>query len=66
MANVYIYGMRLRGYGLGCQPKNGFVLRLDDETGKYHDKLAYDRRLTKEEESNYELDYLGEKLGGLK
>lgn len=36
---TYIYGMRLRGYSPGCQPKEGLVMRLDDRTGKYHDKL---------------------------
>ena len=59
-ALTYIYGMRLRGYSPGCQPKDGLIMRLDDRTGKYYDKLAYDRKLTEKEVSNYELDYLGE------
>ena len=61
----YIYGMRLRGYSPGCQPKDGLVMRLDDRTGKYHDKLSYNRRLTEKEERDYELDYLGELPGVL-
>lgn len=62
---VYIYGMRLRGYAPGCQPMDGLLMRLDDRTGKYHDKLAYDRKLTEKEVRNYELDFLFETgLGG--
>ena len=55
---MYKYGMRLRGFSIGCQPKDGFVERLDDETGKYHDILLYDRPLTKKELSDYELDFI--------
>lgn len=54
-----IYGMRLRGFSIGCQPKEGFVDRQDDPTGKYHDILIYDRKLTDNELAEYELDYLG-------
>ena len=58
----YRYGMRLRGFSPGCQPKEGFVERQDDESGKYHDILIYDRPLTDKELADYELDFLG---GGL-
>lgn len=54
----YYYGMRLRGFSIGCQPMNGLVRRVDDNTGKYYDILIYNRRLTEKEESAYELDYL--------
>ena len=54
-----IYGMRLRGFSIGCQPKEGFVDRQDDPTGEYHDILIYDRKLTDKELAEYELDYLG-------
>ena len=54
------YGMRLRGFSPGCQPKEGFVERQDDTTGKYHDIVIYSRRLTEKEVKDYELDYLGE------
>lgn len=57
----YRYGMRLRGFSPGCQPKSGFVEREDDPTGKYYDILVYDRRLTDKEVDSYELDYLGER-----
>lgn len=56
------YGMRLRGFSPGCQPKEGFVERQDDDTGKYYDILIYNRTLTEKEVADYELDYLG---GGL-
>ena len=58
----YRYGMRLRGFSPGCQPKEGFIDRQDDDTGKYHDILIYNRPLTEKELADYELDYLG---GGL-
>ena len=52
------YGMRLRGFSLGCQPMDGFICREDDVTGKYHDILVYDRPLTGEEIWDYELEAL--------
>lgn len=56
---MFLYGMRLRGFSPGCQPKEGFVERQDDVTGKYHDILVYDRELTEDELKNYELDFIG-------
>lgn len=55
----YRYGMRLRGYSIGCQPR-GVIDREDDPTGRYHDIIVYDRELTAREVEEYELDYLGE------
>jgi len=55
----YKYGMRLRGFSIGCQP-SGVVKRLDDETNFYYDIIVYDRELADKEVSDYELDYLGE------
>ena len=54
----YYYGMRLRGFSPGCQPKEGLVRRIDSTSKKYYDILIYDRELTKKEETNYELDYI--------
>lgn len=54
----YIYGMRLRGFSIGCQPKNGLLRREDDTTGKYHDIIVYDRELTQQETADYELDFI--------
>lgn len=58
----YRYGMRLRGFSIGCQPKKGFIERTDDTSGRYYDILAYDRQLTQEEVEAYELDYIGREI----
>lgn len=54
----YKYGMRLRGFSIGCQPMNGLIEREDDPTGRYYDVLVYGRQLTEEEQNNYELDFI--------
>lgn len=51
------YGMRLRGYSIGAQPK-GVLRREDDPTGKYHDIIVYERQLSADEVEAYELDEL--------
>lgn len=56
---LYKYGMRLRGFSIGCQPMDGFYERQDDRSGWYHDILLYTRKLTDEEVEQYELDYIG-------
>lgn len=56
----YEYGMRLRGFAPMCQPKNGLLERADDDTGRYYDKLIYDRKLTDKEIADYELDFIRE------
>lgn len=55
---MWMYGMRMRPFGIGCQPKDGLVKFYATE-GKYHSVLVYNRRLTKEEIYQYELDCLG-------
>ena len=55
---MYKYGMRLRGFSIGCQPMQGFMERQDDPTGKYWDILVYDRELSEQEVQDYELDRL--------
>ena len=57
---MYVYGMRLRGFSIGCQPMKGLIKRMDDYTGNYHDLIGYDRELTEQELQDYELDYIGE------
>lgn len=57
---MYKYGMRLRGFSIGCQPMTGLVRREGDPTGKYHDILIYNRMLNDNEQDAFELDYLGE------
>lgn len=56
----YIYGMRLRGFSIGCQPMRGLHHREDDPAGRYHDILVYDRPLTEQEMNDYELDFIKE------
>lgn len=53
----FYYGMRLRGYSPGAQPK-GVLRREDDTTGRYHDIIVYDRRLSADEIRDYELEEL--------
>lgn len=56
----YVYGMRLRGFSIGCQPMEGLQERRDDITGKYYDLLVYDRKLSEDELRAYELDFIQE------
>lgn len=53
----YRYGMRLRGFSPGAQPKE-VLRREDDTTGKYYDIIVYDRQLSAAEIADYELDDL--------
>lgn len=57
---VYKYGMRLRGFSIGCQPMVGLVRREDDTLKVYYDILVYDRPLKDKEMDDYELDRLGQ------
>lgn len=64
----YLYGMRLRGFSPGCQPKDGFVECLTETSEnhelwqkyfeRYYDLLMYDHKLSETELAEYELDYL--------
>ena len=57
----YLYGMRNRGFSIGCQPMDGLIKRRDDYIkGRYHDILVYGRKLTQKELDDYELDFLDE------
>ena len=56
------YGMRIRGFSIGFQPMDGFIEIQDDPSGKYHDILVYDRKLTDEETRHYSLDLIGEDM----
>ena len=60
---LYKYGMRLRGFSIGCQPMKNFFERRDDDgkSGRrYHDIILYTEKLTDRELMDYELDFLGE------
>lgn len=62
---AYKYGMRLRPYGIGCQPKDGFVCVAEGGTigsHRYHNFVYYISKLDSETAANYELDYLGVKF----
>lgn len=54
----YKYGMRLRGFSIGCQPIDGLIERVNDETNKYRDIIIYNRKLTEKETKDYELDFI--------
>lgn len=58
---AYKYGMRLRGFSIGCQPR-GVIAREDDESGRYYDILVYDRELSDQEVEAYELDFIGKEI----
>jgi hypothetical protein len=58
MKTLYFYGMRHRGFSIGCQPMDGLVRREDDPYLRYYDIIVYDRRLTEKECDDYELEYL--------
>jgi hypothetical protein len=60
----YYYGMRLRGFSIGCLPKEGYIDRRDDDTGKYRDILIYNRELTEDEIQAYNLDFIRADMRG--
>lgn len=53
------YGMRLRGFSIGCQPMNGLTDVYDDKDGRYYDILKYDRELSQKEIEAFDLTFLG-------
>lgn len=59
MDSVYVYGMRLRGFSPGAQPKEGLIAREDDPLNEYWDILVYSRQLPRKEYEQYDLDFLG-------
>ena len=55
---LYVYGMRLRGFSPGAQPTEGLVDTETDPLDDYWNILIYNRRLTKKECDEYDLDWL--------
>lgn len=53
----YIYGMRLRPFAPGCQPKGYIEVR--DGTDRYWNILVYAHKLPLKDELHYDLDYIG-------
>lgn len=49
------YGMRSRGFSIGCQPMDGLIRREDDIKGKFYDIIVYNRELTDDETRHYQL-----------
>ncbi len=56
---MYRYGMRLRPFSIGCQPKEGLLWRETDQSGQYYDIIVYSRPLAEEEISQYSLSKIG-------
>ena len=54
----YVYGMRLRGFSLGCQPMDGFIERRDSLTENFYDVIVYSRLLTEKELNEYDLTFI--------
>ena len=59
---TYKYGMKLRGFSIGCQPLKGLVDAAEDPEGNYYSILTYDRELSDEELEQYELEDLAPKI----
>lgn len=59
---AYYYGMRLRPFGIGCQPMKGLVACVSDSVviKGYWDIVEYDRALTEEECEHYSMDFIKE------
>lgn len=55
----YVYGMRLRGFSIGCQPMNGFIERRDSKFNDFYDVIVYSRLLTQDELDDYDLTFIG-------
>ncbi len=56
---LYKYGMRLRGFSPGCQPKDGLVGFRFADNKKYYDYLFYNEKLSEKDLFDYNLDYIG-------
>ena len=55
----YVYGMRLRGFSIGCQPMDGFIERRDSLAENFYDVIVYSRLLTEKELKDYDLTFIG-------
>ena len=62
---AYLYGMKFRGFSLGCCPERGLVGWRDVDSkdrlpiNAYLSILLYDRKLSDLECEEYELDFIG-------
>lgn len=58
----YLYAMKLRPFSMGTYPKKDFIKALINEDAnntRNHDLLIYDRKLNKDLENEWELEYIG-------
>lgn len=53
---MYYYGMRLRGFSVGCQPMDNLKGAVDVTSDRYHDIIAYTKKLSEKDEYVYDLD----------
>ena len=61
---LYKYGMRLREFGIGCQP-SGVVNHeyADKQKCGYWSFIWYDKPLTDKQMFDYDLDFIAEEKG---
>ena len=62
METVHVYGMRLRGFSPGAQPKDGWIETEEDPLGDYWNIMVYNRKLTDKEVKDDDLDSLGKRV----
>ena len=55
----YVYGMRLRGFTIVCQPMDGFIERRNSPAENFYDVIVYSRLLTEKELKDYDLTFIG-------
>lgn len=64
ITELWQYGMKERGYSLGCQPAGVYHWQdVDKKTTGYWSVITYTRELTPEEISKYSLEFIT-KIGG--
>jgi hypothetical protein len=56
---LYNYGMRLRGFSIGCQPMEHFYEHVDDANNEYWDIISYTQPLSDFNIKHYSLIFLG-------
>lgn len=67
MSEYWLYGMKERGFGPGCQPKEGLAYLATGQRvavilaggRKYWDVIAYGKELSSREIVDYELEFIG-------
>ena len=52
---IYKYGMKYRGFSIGCQPLENLIEAQEDPTNNYFNILLYSAPLTPEQIASYQL-----------